>query len=71
MLGPVAASLPAEGIILFFFAWCILETNFSSNIVTTTVVSAVALSVLQALPQERWPLVPSSASLGLELGSAT
>ena len=51
MLGPVAASLPAEGIILFFFAWCILETNFSSNIVTTTVVSAVALSVLQALPQ--------------------
>ena len=28
MLGPVAASLPAEGIILFFFAWCILETNF-------------------------------------------
>lgn len=36
MLGPVAASLPAEGIILFFFAWCILETNFSSNIVTTT-----------------------------------
>ncbi|MCD8329090.1 MAG: hypothetical protein LUC27_00130 [Lachnospiraceae bacterium] len=30
--------------------WAILETNFSSNIVTTTVVSAVALSVLTALP---------------------
>ncbi len=50
MLGPVAAGLSVQGVILFFFTWCILETNFSSNIVTTTVVSAVALSVLQALP---------------------
>ena len=38
------------GMILFFMTWAILETNFSSNIVTTTVVSAVALSVLTALP---------------------
>jgi sodium-dependent dicarboxylate transporter 2/3/5 len=50
MLGPVAAGLSVQGVILFFFTWCILETNFSSNIVTTTVVTAVALSVLQALP---------------------
>ena len=50
MLGPMAAGLSVQGVILFFFTWCILETNFSSNIVTTTVVSAVALSVLQALP---------------------
>ena len=50
MLAPIAGGLPAFGLILFFVAWCILETNFSSNIVTTTVVSAVALSVCQALP---------------------
>lgn len=50
MLAPVASGLPVLGLILFFFAWCVLETNFSSNIVTTTVVSAVALSVCQALP---------------------
>ena len=36
-VGPCSRFTPAEGIILFFFAWCILETNFSSNIVTTTV----------------------------------
>ena len=50
LLAPVASGLPILGLILFFFAWCVLETNFSSNIVTTTVVSAVALSVCQALP---------------------
>ncbi len=49
-LSPLAASLPVTGMILFFMTWAILETNFSSNIVTTTVVSAVALSVLTALP---------------------
>ena len=51
MLGPVASGLPIIGLLLFFFTWCVLETNFSSNIVTTTVVSAVALSVCQAMPE--------------------
>ena len=46
----VTAGLPVMGMILFFMTWAILETNFSSNIVTTTMVSAVALSVLTALP---------------------
>lgn len=49
-LAPLTAALPVTGMILFFMVWAILETNFSSNIVTTTVVSAVALSVLTALP---------------------
>ena len=49
-LSPLAAHLPVIGMIVFFMTWAILETNFSSNIVTTTVVSAVALSVLTALP---------------------
>ena len=49
-LSPVTVSLPVTGLILFFMAWAVVETNFSSNIVTTTVVSAVALSVLTALP---------------------
>ena len=51
MLAPVASGLPVIGLLLFFFTWCVLETNFSSNIVTTTVVSAVALSVCQAMPE--------------------
>ena len=49
-LAPMTAALPITGMIMFFMAWAIIETNFSSNIVTTTVVSAVALSVLTALP---------------------
>lgn len=49
-LAPITASLPLTGMILFFMTWAIIETNFSSNIVTTTVVSSVALSVLTALP---------------------
>lgn len=49
-LQPLAAHMPVIGMILFFMTWAVIETNFSSNIVTTTVVSAVALSVLSALP---------------------
>ena len=49
-LSPLTAALPVTGMIMFFMLWALLETNFSSNIVTTTVVSAVALSVLTALP---------------------
>ena len=49
-LQPLTAHMPVIGMILFFMTWAVIETNFSSNIVTTTVVSAVALSVLSALP---------------------
>lgn len=50
-LQPLTANMPLTSMILFFMTWAILETNFSSNIVTTTVVSAVALSVLTAMPE--------------------
>ncbi len=49
-LQPLTANMPLSSMILFFMTWAILETNFSSNIVTTTVVSAVALSVLTSMP---------------------
>ena len=49
-LQPLTANMSLTAMILFFMTWAILETNFSSNIVTTTVVSAVALSVLTAMP---------------------
>lgn len=49
-LSPLTASLPVIGMVCFFMTWAVVETNFSSNIVTTTVVSAVALAVLTALP---------------------
>lgn len=46
----VNCSTPGYRHDLILYAVALLETNFSSNIVTTTVVSAVALSVLTALP---------------------
>lgn len=49
-LSPLTVNLPVIGMILFFMTWAVIETNFSSNIVTVTVVSSVALSVLTALP---------------------
>lgn len=49
-LSPVTAGLPVMALIVFFVAWAILETNFSSNIVTTNVVCSVALAVFLTLP---------------------
>lgn len=49
-LSPIVATLPLSGMIAFFMAWALIQTNLSSNIVTTTVVSAVAISVLTPLP---------------------
>lgn len=51
VLSPITATLSVTGMIFLFMAWAIIQTNFSSNIVTTTVVSAVALSVMTTLPQ--------------------
>lgn len=49
-LGSVAKGLPEMLLVLFFVTWCIVETNFSSNIVTVTVLSSVAISVITSLP---------------------
>ncbi len=51
VMEPVANHLSSGLLILFFVTWAIIETNFSSNIVTTTVVSSIMIAVLSALPQ--------------------
>lgn len=56
------------GLILFFIAWTVIETNFSSNIVTTTVVSAVALSVLTAMPEGTISIAPIICLVGFGAG---
>lgn len=45
-ISPFANNLSSFGIVLFFVAWVVIQTNFFSNIVTTTVVSTVAISLL-------------------------
>ncbi len=50
VLGPVAAGLSPAMLVLFFCAWVVIQTNFASNIVTTTVVSSIAVAILAALP---------------------
>ncbi len=52
--------------IAFFVLWALVETNFSSNIVTTTVVSSVALTVLTSLDNN----VVSIASVIMMIGFA-
>lgn len=49
-LSPLTAGMSPVILLIFFVLWTIVETNFSSNIVTTTVVSSVALAVLPTLP---------------------
>lgn len=51
MMGPVASGLSVSVLVFFFVAWAVIETNFSSNIVTTTVVSSIMLTVLSSLPK--------------------
>ncbi len=50
VMQPVAEKLSPALLVIFFVTWTVIETNFSSNIVTTTVVSSIAISVLAALP---------------------
>lgn len=45
-LSPLMTSMSVKGMIAFFMVWAIPQTDLLPNIVTTTVVSAVALSVL-------------------------
>jgi sodium-dependent dicarboxylate transporter 2/3/5 len=49
-LGPAAGSLPALALVAFFVGWTLLQTNFASNIVTTTVVCSIAIPITYALP---------------------
>lgn len=51
LMQPIAAKLSPAMLVIFFVVWTIIETNFSSNIVTTTVVSSIAIAVLSALPE--------------------
>ena len=46
ILSPIADNLGEVGIVLFFVAWVVIQTNFFSNIVTTTIVSTIAVSLL-------------------------
>lgn len=46
VISPLANNLSAVGIVIFFVAWVIIQTNFFSNIVTTTVVSTIAIALL-------------------------
>ena len=49
-LEPFASKLSPWALVLFFCAWVVIQTNFASNIVTTTVVSSIAIAILSSLP---------------------
>lgn len=51
VLSPLAASLNPSLLVLFFVSVAIIETNFSSNIVTTTLITSIIIAVSSALPE--------------------
>lgn len=64
-LSPFTSGLPVMVLIVFFVAWAILETNFSSNIVTTNVVCSVALAVFLTLPAGTVNMAAGLSIIGL------
>lgn len=46
---PLALGMPTAALVILFIAWSALQTNLSSNMVTATVVTTVAMPVLQAV----------------------
>ena len=51
VLSPIASALNPGLLVLFFVTVAIIETNFSSNIVTTTLITSIIIAVSSALPQ--------------------
>lgn len=68
VLGPVAKGLPEILLVLFFVAWCVIETNFSSTIVTITIVSSIVLSVVTSMSNSSISL--AALMVVLAIGSA-
>lgn len=68
VLSPIAKGLPSILLVLFFVTWCIIETNFSSTIVTITIVSSVVLSVIASMQSGSVSL--AALMIVLAIGSA-
>lgn len=49
-VGPFAMTLTPVVVLILFLVWSSLQTNFSSNIVTATVVTTVAVPILTQIP---------------------
>ena len=62
-ISPLAASMPPMALVLLFAFWAAVQTNLSSNMVTVTVVTAVAVPVCLAVPAVSAPAV--AALIGL------
>lgn len=48
VMTPIFVNLPAFSIVLIFVAWAGIQTNLSSNLVTVSVVSAIAIALAQS-----------------------
>ena len=69
-LGPMTASLPALALVAFFVGWTLLQTNFASNIVTTTVVSSIAIPIAFSMPAGSISVAAVAALIGMGAGFA-
>lgn len=64
VMTPLLANLPAFVIVFLFVAWAGLQTNLSSNLVTVSVVSAIAIALAQSNPN----FVANSALIACFIG---
>lgn len=62
-LGPIASGMPALAMVALFVLWAAVQTNLSSNMVTVTVVTAIAIPICLAAPGVSTPAV--SALIGM------
>ena len=69
-LGPLTAALPGLALAAFFVGWTLLQTNFASNIVTTTVVSSVAIPIAFAMPAGAVSTAALASLIGMGAGFA-
>ena len=51
VLSPIASALNPGLLVLFFVTVAIIETNFSSNIVTTTLITSIIIAISSAIPE--------------------
>lgn len=67
-LGPMTASISAMALVAFFVVWTLVQTNFASNIVTTTVVCSIAIPLMVSLPAGSVSIPAVASIIGMAAG---
>lgn len=64
-LGSFTVTLSVTALVAFFVAWTLIQTNFASNIVTTTVVCSIAIPLLYSMPADSVSVAAMASIIGM------